>query len=130
MPVKRKLKILILTALFLIFCVAPAGIVVYGIFNPAFIYREAIAEYPAPDAQQLTEPFALACADQLIAKAGLAGQLKPFEDDRADSGDRYLLQNGPTSGTIMFFNTALGGSYAAHIDLIDGTAHCELWRGK
>ncbi len=130
MPAKRKLIILALTALFLTFCVTPAAFVIYGIFNPAFVYRDAIAEYPAPDIQQLTEPFALACADQIIAKARLAGQLKPFEDDRADPGDRYLLRNGPTRGSMMFRNAANGGNYFVHIDLIDGTAHCELWRGK
>jgi hypothetical protein len=130
MPVKRKLKTLVFTALFIIFCVAPAGLVVYAIFNPAFYLGDAVAEYPAPDTPQLTEAFALACAEQIIAQANLAGELEPFEDDRADPGDRYLLRHSPTSGTIMFVHKTLGGARFVNIDLIDGTAHCELWRGK
>jgi hypothetical protein len=130
MPAKRKLKRLILTAIFFIFCVAPAGLVIYAIFNPAFYLRDAVAEYPAPDTPQLTEAFALACAEQIIAKANLAGDLEPYEDDRADPGDRYLLRNGPTNGQILFHNPTNGGTYIFHIDLINDTAHCELWRGK
>jgi|GEM_PF-6729344 len=128
MTLKRALRLLALTVLLLFLSLA--GLVVYGIFNPAFVFRDAVAEYPAPDTPQLTEAFALACAEQIIAKANLSGALEPYEDDQADPGDRYLLRSGPTTGMIAFVNRTRGGMYAVHIKLIDGTAHCELWRGK
>lgn len=128
MTPKRAVKLLALTVLLLFLSLA--GLLIYGIFNPAFVYRDAVAEYPAPDTPQLTEAFALACAEQIIAKANLTGELEPYEDDRADPGDRYLLRYSTTSGTIMFTHKTLGGARFVHIDLVDGTAHCELWRGK
>jgi hypothetical protein len=128
MTIKRALKLLALTVLLLF--LALLGTAIYGIFNPAFVLRDAVAEYPAPDTPQLTESFALACAEQIMAKANLAEEFEPFEDDRADQGDRYLLRDSTTSGSIMFTHKTLGDRRFVHIELIEGTAHCELWRGK
>ena len=128
MSAKRKITCIVLSILFVIFCVIPAGVVALVAFNPASVLRDAIAEYPAPDGQQLTESFALACADRIIAEAGLAGKLQPYEDDRVEPGDRYMLRSGITRGSIMYLHPEHGPRFFK-IDLVDGTAYCELWRG-
>lgn len=122
MTLKRAFKLLVLTVLLLF--LSMAGLVVYTILNPDFVFQEATTQYPIPEGQQLTEEFALSCAEQIIAESGLTGKLEPFESDRTNPADRYLIRNSPTSGEIWY------GSHFFHIDLIDGIAHCELRRSK
>ena len=106
-----------------------AGILINGILNPAFVYRDARATYPANGAAEISETFALECGAKLLQQAGATDGYLPYPDEEAVPGDRYLYRYGLASATIVYLNPD-GGRYTMHIDLVEDQAHCELWRPK
>lgn len=108
---------------------ALSGILIYGVVDPAFVYRDVSIHIPVAPDQVLNDALALKLGGQAIDEAGLSGKMIPYHDDRLENGNKYLYVSDSGRGTLMY-QSHENGTRFLHIELADGVAHCELWRGK
>ncbi|MFK7884520.1 MAG: hypothetical protein AB8F26_10105 [Phycisphaerales bacterium] len=124
---RRAVKYIVLvTALGLL---ALIGLLIYGLYNPAYVYRDVSIVIPVPADQVLSESLALELGQHVLDDAGLLGKVEPFPDDRLENGNQYLFVSESGRGTLMFHSNDYGRRFL-HIELSDGIAQCELWRSK
>lgn len=105
------------------------GLLIYGLMNPAFVYRDISMHIPVATDQVLSEALALELGEQVLDEAGLSGKLAPYHDDRLENGNQYLYVSESGRGTLMYHSYEYGRRFL-HIELANDFAHCELWRGK